>query len=175
MISKSWAWDKEKICVSDRIQTYDLPNTGWALYPLELWRTLGEWSHILGSYLTRVLHTARISNVDDAMCGERMKDGKINFKLCETNVKMKCSACHKRGTKKISESRTGFEPVWPPKHRFFARLTVFLSGSLIASIRSCLADLLKCIIYWFSCWLTSTDLVTVQMAQKLWNWLAFLL
>ena len=45
-------------------------------------------SHILGSYLTCILHTARISNVDDAMCGERMKDG-LNFKLSETNVKMK--------------------------------------------------------------------------------------
>ena len=42
----------------------------------ELRRTHGERGHILGSYLTRVLHTARISNVDVAMSGERMKDGK---------------------------------------------------------------------------------------------------
>ena len=41
----------------------------------------------------------------------------VNFKLSETNVKMKCSACHEHGTKKISESPTGFE-LWPPKHRF---------------------------------------------------------
>ena len=32
---------------------------------------------ILGSYLTRVLHTARISNVNVALCGEGMKDGKF--------------------------------------------------------------------------------------------------
>ena len=50
---------------------------------LELWRTHEE----RGSYLTRVLDTARISNVDVALCGERMKDGK--FKLGETNVKIK--------------------------------------------------------------------------------------
>ena len=31
----------------------------------------------LGSYLTGVLHTARIRNVDVALCGERMKDGKF--------------------------------------------------------------------------------------------------
>ena len=39
-ISMSWAWDKEKVWVPDRIWTYDLPNTGRALYPLELWRTI---------------------------------------------------------------------------------------------------------------------------------------
>ena len=32
---------------------------------------------ILGSYLTRVLHTARISNVNVALCGKGMKDGKF--------------------------------------------------------------------------------------------------
>ena len=38
----------------------------------------GERGHnILSSYLTRVLHTARISNIDVSMCGERMKDGKF--------------------------------------------------------------------------------------------------
>ena len=48
----------------DGIWIYDLPNTGRAFYPLELRRTHGERGHILGSYLTRVLHTARISKVD---------------------------------------------------------------------------------------------------------------
>ena len=41
----SQVWDKEKIWVSDRIRTYDLPNTGRALYPLELRRTHGEPGH----------------------------------------------------------------------------------------------------------------------------------
>ena len=39
--------------------------------------THGERGDVLGSYLTRLLHTARISNVDAALCGERMKDGNI--------------------------------------------------------------------------------------------------
>ena len=38
---------KEKILVPDRIQTYDLPNTGWVLYPLDLRRTHGEGGHKL--------------------------------------------------------------------------------------------------------------------------------
>ena len=54
-------------------------NTGRALYPLELRRTHRERGHVLGSFLTRVLHTARISNVDVALCGERMKDCKSSF------------------------------------------------------------------------------------------------
>ena len=51
---------KKKIWVPDRIGTYDLPNTGRALYPLELRRINGERGHILGSYFKRVLHTTRI-------------------------------------------------------------------------------------------------------------------
>ena len=63
----------------NRIRTYDLPCKH---YPLELQRTHGERGHILGSCLTCVLPTARISNVDVKLCGETMKDGK--FKLGET-------------------------------------------------------------------------------------------
>ena len=36
----------------------------------ELRRTQGERGHILGSYLTGVLHAARISNVEIVMYGE---------------------------------------------------------------------------------------------------------
>ena len=36
-----------------------------------------ESEDILGSYLSRVLHTATISNVDVTLCAERMKDGKF--------------------------------------------------------------------------------------------------
>ena len=168
MISMSGAWDKEKLWAPDRIRTYDLPNTGPTLYPLELRRSHGErghtaisrkvvgrsardnperycgwfWVHcsskkfermareamdvclrvlkesnksrfdsysvrnsvliishitfrdcrvhifsdnlsrnscILGSYLTRVLHTAGISNVDVSLCAEWMKDCKSFF------------------------------------------------------------------------------------------------
>ena len=69
-----WAWDKEKIWVPDGIWTYDHPNAGGrgggALYPLELRRTHEERGPILGSYLTRVLHTARISKVDVVLWGD---------------------------------------------------------------------------------------------------------
>ena len=77
LISMSRAGDKERIWDPIRIRTYDLPNTGRALYPLELRRTHGEQGHILGSYLTRVLLTARISNVDVVLCGERMFAGRF--------------------------------------------------------------------------------------------------
>ena len=63
--------------IADRIRTYDLSNTRWELYPLELQRTPREQGHILGSYLTNVLHTARTSNVDVVLCGKRIKDGKF--------------------------------------------------------------------------------------------------
>ena len=43
MTSMSRAWDTEKIWVPERIRTYDLPNIGWALYPLELRRTHGDF------------------------------------------------------------------------------------------------------------------------------------
>ena len=42
--------------------TYDIPDTVWALYSLDLQRAHVEWGHILGSYFTRILHTSRITN-----------------------------------------------------------------------------------------------------------------
>ena len=36
-----------------------------------------EAIHILGSYLTRALHIARISNVNVVLCDERLKDGEF--------------------------------------------------------------------------------------------------
>ena len=36
-----------------------------------------ERDNILGSYLTRVQRTGRISNVDVVLCGKRLKDGKF--------------------------------------------------------------------------------------------------
>ena len=47
----------------------------------ELWRTHGERGHILGSYLTRILHTARISNVKIILYGKTMKAGKREDKI----------------------------------------------------------------------------------------------
>ena len=63
---------------------------------------------------------------------------------------------------------------WPfQRKNFVAGLTVFLDGWLhvtASETARCLTVLMKCIIYWLSCWLTSTDLATVWMAQELWNW-----
>ena len=68
---------------------------------------------------------------------------------------------------------------WPfQRKNFVAGLTVFLNGWLhvtASETARCLTDLMKCIIYWLSCWLTSTDLATVWMAQELWNWWPLLL
>ena len=84
------------------------PPTTWrALYPLELWRTHGERGHILGSYLTCIMHTARIMSMLYCVVKEWKME---NFKLGELNVKMK-SSCQERGPKKKSESPTGFEPM----------------------------------------------------------------
>ena len=65
IISMSRGWDKEKKLESPaRFKTYDLLNTGRALYPLSYRETRGEQGQIRGSYLIRPLHTARISNVE---------------------------------------------------------------------------------------------------------------
>ena len=64
IIGTSQAWHREKIWVPNRIQTYDLPNTGRVLHPLELQRTHGEWGHILGSYLTRVVTLLFINSLE---------------------------------------------------------------------------------------------------------------
>ena len=61
IISMSRAWDKHR---AGALST-------------ELRRTHGERGHILGSYLTRVLHNAWISNIEIVLYGERMKDGKF--------------------------------------------------------------------------------------------------
>ena len=52
-----------------------------------------EAIHILGSYLTRALHIARISNVNVVLCDERMKDGKFwaRWNRCENKKKISMS------------------------------------------------------------------------------------
>ena len=39
IISMSRGWDKQKVWIPDMIQTYDLPYTRWALYPLSYGET----------------------------------------------------------------------------------------------------------------------------------------
>ena len=73
----SRAWDKQKNLIPRQDSKDDLPNIGLALYPL----SYGElMESVQGSYVTRVLHTARISNVEIVLYGERMKDGMTRVK-----------------------------------------------------------------------------------------------
>ena len=64
IISMSRAWDKEKIWLLDIWFEPMTSKTRGGRSTTELRRTQGERGHILGSYLTRVLHAARISNVE---------------------------------------------------------------------------------------------------------------
>ena len=57
--------------------------------------------------VTRVLHTARISNVESTVCDNEERK-MVNFKL---GKKREYSGCHKRGTKKNSESPKGIVPM----------------------------------------------------------------
>ena len=73
----SRAWDKQKNLIPWQDSNDDLPDIGRALYPL----SYGElMESVQGSYVTRVLHTARISNVEIVPYGERMKDGMTRVK-----------------------------------------------------------------------------------------------
>ena len=70
---------------------------------------------ILGSYLTRVLHTARISNVDVTLSGvKKWKRG--NFKLSETLMwKLINQHVTSVGQRK-NQSPQEDSNLWPPKH-----------------------------------------------------------
>ena len=59
LINMTRALDKEKFLVPNKNRTHDLPNTGRALYPLSY-----ENSWRAGSYMTGVLHTARINAIE---------------------------------------------------------------------------------------------------------------
>ena len=115
-----WKWNDQHVmsmgqrkCLSPwQDSTYDLPNIGQVLCPLELQRTHGEQGHVLGSYLTRAMAcTARISNVDVALYVERMKDGKfyVQWNKCENEMISMSQVWDKE---KICESlTTAFEPM----------------------------------------------------------------
>ena len=67
-------WDKEKyesLTVPDKNRSHDLPNRGRALYPLDYEDSWRARSFQLSSYVTGVLHTARISTVEVIMSGDK--------------------------------------------------------------------------------------------------------
>ena len=94
-VKQMWKWNNEHVTnvgqtkeknLSSRQDTNLWPpnHLAGALNPLDL--SYGEFElmdgelgyiYIVGSYLTRVLHTARISNIEIVLYGERMKDGKF--------------------------------------------------------------------------------------------------
>ena len=74
-----WKWNNHQERTEFEPMTSQTPGRPLST---ELWRTHGEQAHILGSYLTRVLHTARIGNVEIVVYDERMKcDEVMNFSL----------------------------------------------------------------------------------------------
>ena len=93
-----WKWNNQhvtsvgeiKIWVSDRIRTYDLPKTGRALCPLSYGELMESEAILLGSYLTRVLHTARISNDEIVLYDERMRDGEFQAWLFAASFECHC-------------------------------------------------------------------------------------
>ena len=103
----SQAWDKEKIWVPDRIRTYDLPNTGRALYPFELRRTHGE----------RGLHILQGSAISMSYCV--VKEWKmVNFKRGETKLCENWINQHVTGVgqgKKINKERKKVIEIISPK------------------------------------------------------------
>ena len=46
---------------------------GQTLYRLSYRALVGELGHLLGSYVTSILHTARINNVESILCGDRVR------------------------------------------------------------------------------------------------------
>ena len=53
---------------------------GRTLYQVSYRELIGELSHFLGSYVTSVLHTARVSNVESVLCGDRVRK-MVNFEF----------------------------------------------------------------------------------------------
>ena len=99
---------EKKVWVPDRIRTYDLPNTGRALY---IHLSYGELVDSEALYKVNFWHASCIllgSAMSMSHCMVKEWNIVVNFKLGETNVKTKWSACHERGTKKISESQTTY-------------------------------------------------------------------
>ena len=71
----------------------------------------------------------------------------VNFKLGETNVKTKWSEFHERGTKKKSESPTGFEPLTPTQIFYLSHVRDMLIISF-----SFMAELYKTLrVLWIHC------------------------
>ena len=74
-----WKWNNQQERTEFEPMTSQTPGRPLST---EVRRTHGEQGHILGSYLTRVLHTARIGNVEIVVYDERMKcDEVMNFSV----------------------------------------------------------------------------------------------
>ena len=66
-IIKSWRHGRRTRIPNEKKR----PNTMRVLYLLSSWDPLGEQSQLQGSYLTGVLYTARINNVDSLFCVDK--------------------------------------------------------------------------------------------------------
>ena len=80
--------------------TSQTPGAGGGGSALSTWATENSWrarppGHILGSYLTRVLHTARISQVDVVLCGDAVWiHALVPFATSVINFSAQRQLCH---------------------------------------------------------------------------------
>ena len=121
---QSRAWDKEKnLSLQQDSNLWPHKQRASTLSTGQR-RTHGERGHILSSYLTCVLQTARISNVKIILYGFRFarisnvefvlygEEWKmVNFKLGEQMWRWNNQHVSSVGQRKKSESSTGFEPM----------------------------------------------------------------
>ena len=89
-----------------------------ALNFTELQETLGEQSHLLASYVTRVVHIAVISNVESIVCVRNNED--VQFYARRINDKDDMFICHELIPRRESNP-------WPSRYRLGAlMLTSFI-------------------------------------------------
>lgn len=102
--SPDWSW------------IHAFPHIGLMFYPLNCWETSGEIGHLLGSYVTLLHRSARISEVKSVLCGGKWRK-MANVKLGEEMRKTwawqrgvwKCRMQNRSNT--FSDSQTSFKPV----------------------------------------------------------------
>ena len=133
------------------------------LWPPKHWvSALSTWA-AENSWRARPLYWVHIWHASCMLLGSAMsmsqcvvKEWKmVNFKLGETNVKMKWSACHEHKTKKKSESLTGFEPSYD-----------------LPNVGFCQTDwLANCLYQKLSGWLTGMYNLLTELLTNI-NWLS---
>ena len=105
------AWDKGKILISH--EEFNLRPSDSALWcsTTEPQRLYGERGLLRSSYMTRILHTARISDVGSVMFVNRIRKI-VSSELGKEKREICSSFCHERGTKSCFFFLYSFLKVW---------------------------------------------------------------